>query len=129
MTHPHLSTEQYLSAVRADIVLAARRLEAREGAFLEGVRKLASLRHAVSREEHDEAFMLFVAIDSESDHIPGPAMRALCSATWLEECDSEAKRIEAFYGHDVDVACQQLVELFEDNASQRRSAEIRRYEP
>lgn len=80
--------------------------------FVEGVRRLTALRFDVSWLDHDPDFMLFVAIESESDHLPPHEIRNRCTPAWLEQCDSEAREIETFYRQQVRVACARLVGRF-----------------
>ena len=112
MSQDHLSADKYLATVRAEIVRTARMLQAGEIGFLDGIRDLASLRHEIAPDGHDQAFMVFVIIDSESDHVPKSESRTLCSASWLDQCDNEIGELQALHTQDVNSACKQLIELF-----------------
>jgi len=104
--------EGYPNAAREAVVDAARGLEDGSVPFIDGVRRLAALRFDVSRLDHDPDFMLFVAIASESDHLPSQELRSQCAAAWLEQCDSEALGLEALYRSQVRAACTRLVGRF-----------------
>jgi len=105
-------SENDIAAIRDEVSNAAFALSAHEVPFLEGVRKLASLRFTVSSDHHDPDFMLFVGIASQADHIPNKEVRSLCSETWLAQCDDESKELELFYGQQVLSACAKLIARF-----------------
>ena len=65
--------------------------------FLESIRKLAALRFDVSQDDHDPDFMLFVAIASESDHLPPHEIRSHCTSAWLEKCDRDAQELARIF--------------------------------
>jgi len=87
-------------------------LEARQVNFIDGIRRITSLRSSVSTLDHDPDFSIFVAVDSESDHLPGLEQRKHCTPAWLEKCELEAKQIETFWGDKVSAACRVLVTRF-----------------
>jgi len=60
--------------------------------------------------------VLFVAIESQADHIPNSAARAMCAESWLVRCDNDAKELEHIYGKQVITACERLVERFAPEA-------------
>jgi hypothetical protein len=62
--------------------------------------------------ENDPDLLLFVAIDSQADHIPPAEVRNLCAESWLQQCDAEANEIATFYQSAVMAACVRLVERF-----------------
>jgi hypothetical protein len=104
--------ETGVTTADAEVVRTTNALASREISFIEGVRKLKSLGHLVSNIAHDPDFLLFVAIDSQSDHIPSSTARSMCSESWLAECDREAERLESFYESEVKAACTRLFERF-----------------
>ena len=104
--------EKELRSAYDEIVRAAQGLEHGQISFLDGVRRLAGMRTLVSRLDHDPDFLLFVAIDSQSDHLPGTAQREQCSAEWLAECDQEVSDLEAAWTSRVRDACDVLVKRF-----------------
>ena len=61
---------------------------------------------------HHEDFVLFVGIDSETDHLPVDIERTNWSAEALERKDKEIADAEAFYQTDVTAACKKLIEQF-----------------
>jgi hypothetical protein len=104
--------EGHLGAVGRKVVDAARSLAEGTVPFVEGVRQLAALRFDVSRLDHDPDFTLFVAIESESDHLPSNELRSQCAPAWLQQCDREARELEVFYRQDVCAACARLLSRF-----------------
>lgn len=97
---------------RHQIVAAAQALIAGKTPFVDGVRRVLALRTAISALDRDPDFLVLVAVDSESDHLPGVETRSHCSPEWLKQCDSEAKALEAAYGTAVREACTKLIARF-----------------
>lgn len=97
----------------AKISRIAQGLLSGESEFLESVRALSSLRFEVSSDGHDSDFLLFLGIDSQTDHLPIPAVRAHCAAEWLAKCDEEVRQIAIFYKASVEEACHRLIERFD----------------
>jgi hypothetical protein len=65
--------------------------------------------------DHREEFMLFTAIDSETDHLPVDRERKNWSNEALERKDKEIHAAEAFYCKDVIAQCGELIQLFQFN--------------
>jgi len=116
MNHINALDEKAIAKARAEVVRVAKALVARTVPFVDGVRGLRSLLTAVSKLDHDPDFMLFVAIDSESDHIPVREVRAMSTEEWLAKCDREAQQLEEQYEAEVKIACERLVERFSSEA-------------
>lgn len=89
-------------------------------AYLPTVRLLSSLRFQASDDEHDPDFLIFVAIDSETDHLPAPHARPLCAQAWLEACDAQERAAEAFYRDAVRQACHKLIQRYGRLQGQRQ---------
>ena len=104
--------ENQLLKAHGEVVATASRLIAGRISFVEGVRTLVGLRTLVSPLDHDPDFMLFVAIDSESDHLPGREQRQHCASEWLDRCDSEAVALEHRWLGSVRPACEVLIRRF-----------------
>jgi hypothetical protein len=62
--------------------------------------------------KRDDDFLLFVAIDSETDHLPVDRERANWSEEALARKDSEIAKAEAFYKDSAFRACRKLIERF-----------------
>lgn len=108
--------ENEVAALREQIAATAKALRSRELPFLDGVRQLNALGHEVSQTGHDEDFMDFVVIESETDHIPKSSAREMCAQSWLDQCDNEIREVEEFYGKRVDSTCERLIERFSKSA-------------
>jgi hypothetical protein len=80
-----------------------------------------SLRFLASDDEHDPDFLIVVAIDSETDHLPAPHARPLCAQAWLEACDAQERAAEAFYRDAVRQACHKLIQRYGRLQGQRQS--------
>jgi len=100
------------SEASREIVALAEGLLSDSEPFLAAVRALSALRHVVSEDGLDPDFMIFVAIDSETDHLPSEQTRQYCEATWLAKCDQEAVEVASFYRESVRVACETLLRRF-----------------
>jgi hypothetical protein len=104
------------AARREQIAATAKALRSRELPFLDGVRQLNVLGHEVSQTGHDEDFIVFTVIESETDHMPKSSVRAICAQSWIDQCDNEIREVEEFYGKRVDSACTRLIERFSKSA-------------
>jgi hypothetical protein len=62
---------------------------------------------------HDEDFMAFVGIDSETDHLLVDCERRNWSAEALGRKDKEIAEAEAFYKDMAFEACKRLIERFD----------------
>lgn len=112
MKHENWYNEEYMHARRKDVVEVASALISGQIHFLEGVRALTSLCHEVTGLDFDEDFSIFVAIDSETDHLPSEKVRHRFSEAWLEKADKEVCEIKESYNTQVVEACQKLVARF-----------------
>ncbi len=63
-------------------------------------------------DRHDEDFIVFDAVDSETDHLPVDLERKNWSAEALKRKDAEIAEAEALYKNDVIAACRKLIERF-----------------
>lgn len=77
--------------------------------LLAGIRALSSLSRTLETEVDDPDFSLFVAIDSETDHLPNAEARALSSGAWLKQCDRELAEVERVHGSAINAACERLL--------------------
>jgi hypothetical protein len=102
--------------LRAEVAAVARGIYLRSTPLLDGARRIAALRFEVAGCEHDEDFMLFAVIDSETDHIPKESARKLCSPTWLEQCDLKIHETWDFYGSQIRTSCERLCARFANEA-------------
>jgi len=82
---------------------------------IEGARLLAALRFRV-RAEDDEDFLVFVGIDSLTDHFPLGEVRSRWDPTALVRYDNERQRAEADFRESVELACRSLIRKYENAA-------------
>jgi hypothetical protein len=82
------------------------------GRLLESIRSLSALRFDISADGHDPDFQIFLAIDSETDHLPSSSAMPQCSEAWLAKCAQEEQEIAKFYELDIQLACKRLLKRF-----------------
>ena len=64
-----MKTEKYKAFLQGKIVAVCEAILAEEIGIILGVRKLKYLSH-LKLNDHDEDFLFFIGIDSETDHLP-----------------------------------------------------------
>jgi hypothetical protein len=109
--------EEYALSVRRQVVSTALAMLDRQLSFLIGSRRLAALRHETDTAADDPDFLVFVAIDSETDALPLGAVREhwdQCALARLEPEIEEAERWASTVGAD---ACRSLVARFGEHES------------
>ena len=104
--------------VRGKIIAICEAILNEEIGIIAGSRILNSLDHElrhsqVGQFERDEDFILFVGIDSETDHLPVDRERANWSAEALARKDKEIAESEAFYKNSAFAACRHLIARFD----------------
>jgi hypothetical protein len=77
--------------------------------ILEGVRELAYLSQRLAPVKTDADFSVFIALDSETDHLPVGEERKNWAASALSEKDEEIRRFENLYRERVFAACRELI--------------------
>ena len=112
MAHDDWHNEQYMSEKRREVTNVAQLLRDKKINVVEGAMKLNALRHEVSQKDFDEDFMLFVAISSETDHLPVGHVREQYSSAALQKADAEIHDADKFYRSQVVVACEKLIARF-----------------
>jgi len=112
MSHENWHNKEYMTAKRSEVAKVAREL--RDGCIsvVEGAWRLSALQREVTRADFDDDFMLFVAIASETDHLPVGEVRRRYSKAALQKADSEIKKVEEFYRAKVAEACEKLLVRF-----------------
>jgi hypothetical protein len=104
--------EQNVMACQAEILSAAQDLRSGTLPFIEGVRKLAALRFQVSSSGEDPDFISFVAVDSETDHLPPQTATAHCTNEWLAKCEAEVQEVILVHNSAIFAACDRLIKRF-----------------
>ena len=80
--------------------------------MVEGAWRLSALRLEVSRGDFDNDFMVFVAIASETDHLPVGEVRKKYSPEALRRADKAIEEVEKLYRAQVEAACEKLIARF-----------------
>ena len=105
-----------MQAKNREVVRLALALQDGKIPFLEGVRALNALRSDVTRDDFDPDFLPFVAVYSETDHIPVGALRESCAESWLAKCDDDLERIKKVFAQEIIDACVRLISRFSHDA-------------
>ncbi|WP_295645980.1 DUF2489 domain-containing protein [uncultured Methylibium sp.] len=95
--------------MQLEVVRAATALLQDSLPLLAAVRALADLSRALEVDVDDPDFSLFVAVDSETDHLPGADARTASSSSWLTQCDRELAEVERVHGPAVRAAAERLL--------------------
>jgi hypothetical protein len=113
-----MRNETYSAFIRGKIVAICEAMLNEEIGVIAGSRRLRwldaeLLNKEVGCFEHDEDFLTFAAIDSETDHLPVDSERRNWSVEALERKNKEIAKAEAFYKDDALAACRKLIERFD----------------
>ena len=127
MTHDNWHNEQFMNAKRSEVANTAQLVRDGEMSVVEGAWKLSALRHEVSRKDFDDDFMLFVAIASETDHLPVGEVRKQYSQDALRKADKEIEEVGKFYRAQVNATCEKLIARFSHASRTFRSRTWRRH--
>ena len=84
-----ITNEPDVSAARKRVGELASDMLKERISFIEGARELSSLRFDAAADENDVDFMVFVGIDSESDHLPIGDQKKLWSSESLLKLQPE----------------------------------------
>jgi len=110
-----MSTSSDISTVeerRKEMVRVARHILDGSIGIVAGARKITRLRFP-SRADKDNEILVFVGIDSESDHLPIGDVRQHWSADALKAKDAELQAYEARVRERAFRACQSLIARYE----------------
>lgn len=84
--------------------------------FIEGIRRLLSLRGGLGIADFDADYMVLVAIDSESDHLPNSAAKLMSTDAWLAQSASEERELKQQNEDAVLAVCERLLQRFTNEA-------------
>lgn len=104
-----MRNEQYY--IWGKIVAICEAVLAEEIGIIAASRRLSALGMELF-DGHDEDFIMFDAVDTETDHLPVDKERRNWSAEALKRKDAEIAEAEAFYKDEVFAACTKLIERF-----------------
>ena len=103
-----MNYEDYL---RGKIVAVCEAALAEEIGIIAASRRLSALGRELFEARHED-FIMFDAVDTETDHLPVDKERKNWSAEALKRKDEQIAQAEAFYGPDVIAACKKLMDRF-----------------
>jgi hypothetical protein len=97
---------------REKLVLLCRQMLSGELSFFEGSIQVCSLRFMVGVPEFDPDLLHFVAIESETDHLPLGQVQHRWSAEALRRLQPEFEKTEIWANGVASQACQNLIARF-----------------
>ena len=103
---------EFSAFLRGKVVAVCEAILDEEISVIAGSRRLKGLGYELCG-GHDEDFIAFVVINSETDHLPVDRERRNWSAEALERKDKEVAEAEAFYKGMAFEACRKLIERFD----------------
>lgn len=109
-----MRTEEYSISLHGKIVSIREAMLREEIGIIAASRRLVSLGFELFA-NHDKDFLMFVAIDSETDHLPVDLERQNWSVEALERKDQEIVNYEAIAKEDALETCRKLIKRFAVN--------------
>ena len=106
-----MKTEEYSIFIRGKVVAICEAMLREEIGVIAGSRRLTGLGFELF-DDHDEDFLMFVAIDSETDHLPVDLERQNWNIEALERKDKEIENYEASAKTDALETCRKLIKKF-----------------
>lgn len=107
-----MSHDEYVDKQRKRVGEIARGMLDGSVDYLEGARKLCSLRLQVEVDEHDPDFWAFVGVDSETDHLPIGEVRKHWSKQSLVRHEPEIQKTTEWAKEFSITQCRSLAERF-----------------
>lgn len=108
MTH-----DEYVASVRLRATTLAREMLDGKIPFLEGAIELSSLRFEAEVDVHDQDFMVFVVIDTETDSLPIGKSREHWSVDALERHKPDIEKATEWAKQIGVPACESLIRRFQ----------------
>ncbi|MCP4674179.1 MAG: DUF2489 domain-containing protein [Deltaproteobacteria bacterium] len=116
MKHDNWFNEEYMNQRRSEVIDVANKIIDGATGVIEGARELHVLQYEVSEDDFDSDFMVFNAINSETDHLPIGKVREQWSSSTLEMKDEEKTAAEKRFRKEAISACKKLIKRFEKNS-------------
>ncbi len=104
--------ENYKIFLQGKIVAVCEAILSEEIGIILGSRKLKYLSHLIS-DDYDKDFMVFIGVDSETDHLPVDWERKNWSIEALQRKDVEIKKHEEGFKEIIFSACEKLIKKFD----------------
>lgn len=111
----YATNEEYARSVRRQVVSTAQAMLHGQLSFLIGSRRLAALRHEIDTAADDADFLVFVAIDSETDALPLGAVREHWDQGALARLEPEIAEAEHWASTVGADACRALIGRFAEH--------------
>lgn len=108
----YITNEQHTNSTRQKVVATAKAMLARELNFVVGARTICSLKDDAAVRSDDADFMIFVAIDSETDSYPLGDVRQYWNTDSLEKLQPEIQAAEDWAYKLGAQACSSLINRF-----------------
>jgi hypothetical protein len=108
----YATNEEFARSVRQQIISTAQAMLDGKLSFLLGSRRLAALRHETDATPYDEGFLVFVAIDSQTDALPLGAVHEHWDQSALARLEPEIKEAEQWAATVGANACRSLIARF-----------------
>jgi Protein of unknown function (DUF2489) len=106
-----MKSDNYQTFLQGKIVAICESIINEEIGIIAGSRRLVSLYHEIFDNE-DSDFRLFIAIESETDHLPVDFERKNWSLDALKRKDLEIDLYEKESRHETVLACKKLISTF-----------------
>ena len=112
MNRPNwVTNEQHWRSDCAGVMKSCKSYLSGDLGLIEASRKIVGYAHRL-RETNDSDFVFFIALDSETDHLPVGISREGWAADSLAKKDKEVKEVEEFYRSDAMNAARSLLSKF-----------------
>ena len=111
----HNSHEEWVQQQRVAALATARQILAGDIGVVEGSRRLSALQHALEPSALEEFFTPFVAIASQTDHLPLGEVTKHWAPDALDEKRKELAEAERLHRQDAFEACRGLINRLEQD--------------
>lgn len=107
-----VALNEWEEKARAKLVELCQAMLAGQLSYFEGAVEVCQIRHQIRVPDFDPDITAFVAISSETDHLPLERVRHRWSAEALQKLEPEFARTEQWAAPFASKACQHLVQRF-----------------
>ena len=104
--------EGYFETVRSTLIATATAVTTGKLGIILGCRKLYAISDQLKLDDFDEDFRIFIAVDSQTDHLPVDEERGNWSVEALQRKDIEIAEVEEPFRSEVTEACRKLIVRF-----------------
>ncbi|WP_306476569.1 DUF2489 domain-containing protein [Methyloversatilis sp.] len=112
MIQDRLARNESEAKARQVLVVLCRAMLSGELTYFEGAIQACSLRFEIGVPEDDQDLMAFVAISSETDHLPPKHIQHRWSSEALHRLQSEFEKTEVWAKSFASAACENLIKRF-----------------